>query len=62
MDLFDDPVETVALESHAMSDDDLPSEDDDDDDDDDDDELNTTDMGHVRVSFMIRIDRHYRAC
>ena len=52
MDLFDDPAETVALESHAMSDDDLPSEDDDDDDDDDDDELNTTDMAHVRVFFL----------
>lgn len=54
MDLFDDPNESAALESHAVSDDDLPSEEDDDDDDDDDDELNTTDMAHVRWFFLFK--------
>ena len=55
MDLFDDPNEGAAFESHAMSDDDLPSEDDDDDDDDDDDELNTADMAHVRWYFLFEL-------
>lgn len=48
MDLFDDPIDGVPLESHPMSDDDLPSEEDDEDDVLDDDDLNATDVTHVR--------------
>jgi len=53
MDMFDDPdpVDTGVLESHPMSDDDLPSEDDDDDDIDDDDDLNTTDVAHDSIDI-----------
>ena len=56
MDIFDDPdpTETGVLESHPMSDDDLPSEEDDEDDVDDDDDLNTTDVAHV--GFFLRFE------
>lgn len=64
MDLFDDPdpVDTGVLESHPMSDDDLPSEDDDDDDIDDDDDLNTTDVAHVRRFTLFRKLKVQKKC
>ena len=54
MELFEELTGGGGHDSHPLSDDDLPSEEDDDDDDDDD-ELDTTDITHVKVFFLLSL-------